>query len=160
MRPAEAPAVEARARATLIGGVAVLLWALLALLTTVAGGIPPFQLRAMSFAMALLVGAARLCLHGCSAWNVLRQRPAVWLLGIGGLFGYHYFYFVALARALRGVPFFVWDHGSKHGDIQLLATFAYAAPLLSTVLLIAFGMAAPSPLVAVAATLVVGGTAP
>src|SRR3546814_16398118 len=35
-----------RVKATLVGGIAVLLWALLALFTTGAAGIPPFQLLA------------------------------------------------------------------------------------------------------------------
>lgn len=38
-----------------------------------------------------------------------------------------------------GLAFYVWDHGVKHGDIQVLGAAAYAAPLLSTLLLIVFG---------------------
>lgn len=38
-----------------------------------------------------------------------------------------------------GLAFYVWDHGVKRGDIQVLGAAAYAAPLLSTLLLIAFG---------------------
>lgn len=34
-----------------------------------------------------------------------------------------------------GLAFFVWDHGVKHGDIQLIGTAAYATPVLSTLLL-------------------------
>ena len=34
-----------------------------------------------------------------------------------------------------GLAFFVWDHGVKHGDIQLIGTAAYATPVLSTFLL-------------------------
>jgi len=56
-----------------------------------------------------------------------------------------------------GAAFFVWDHGVKHGDIKALGAFSYAAPLLSTVLLIAFGRAEPSWAVAAACLLIVGG---
>jgi len=287
------PGAEAarRTRATLIGGIAVLLWALLALFTTWAAGIPPFQLVAMSFAVAFLVSTALLLLRGGrAALARLRQPPAVWLLGVGGLFGYHFFYFVALGNAppvdasliaylwpllivvlsallpgerLRwfhlagavmglfgaallvtdgfsrgglfaiegrytagylaavacaltwssysvanrrfgkvptdvvagfcgavallgllshlvlersvlpdatqwlaavllglgpvGAAFFVWDYGTKHGNIQVLGACAYAAPLLSTLLLVAFGAAEPSWAIAAACALIVGG---
>jgi len=279
-----------RARATLIGGIAVLLWALLALFTTWAAGIPPFQLVAMSFAVAFLISTVLLLLRGGrAALARLRQPPAVWLLGVGGLFGYHFFYFVALGNApavdasliaylwpllivvfsallpgerLRwfhlagavmglvgaallvadgfsrgifaveerytlgylaasacaltwssysvanrrfgkvpsdvvagfcgavallgllshlalersvmpdatqwlaalllgigpvGAAFFVWDYGTKHGNIQVLGACAYAAPLLSTLLLVAFGAAEPSWAIAAACALIVGG---
>lgn len=41
-----------------------------------------------------------------------------------------------------GLAFFTWDIGVKHGDIQVLGAAAYSAPLLSTLLLIAFGYGA------------------
>ena len=88
-----------RLRATLIGGVAVLLWSLLALLTTGAGAVPPFQLLAMSFAVAFAVSAVVLASRGRAALARMRQPVAVWVLGVGGLFGYHFFYFVALGNA-------------------------------------------------------------
>ena len=43
-----------------------------------------------------------------------------------------------------GLAFFVWDIGVKQGDIQLLGTSSYAAPLLSTLVLVLAGVAAPS----------------
>ena len=49
-----------RLRATLIGGVAAVLWATLALLTTLTAPVPPFQLVAMTFAVALPTGQNRL----------------------------------------------------------------------------------------------------
>ncbi len=48
-----APGAPDSRRATLIGSLAILLWSLLALLTAWAGGIPPFQLVAMTFAVAI-----------------------------------------------------------------------------------------------------------
>ena len=56
-----------------------------------------------------------------------------------------------------GAAFFVWDYGTKHGDIQALGAFAYAAPLLSTPILIGFGKAEPSRSLALACGLIVGG---
>lgn len=275
-----------QAKATLVGGVAVLLWALLALFTTWAGGIPPFQLLALSFAVASLVGIVFLRLRGISPASLLRQPRGAWLLGVAGLFGYHFFYFVALGNApavdasliaylwpllivvfsallpgerLRwfhlagalmgllgaallvtrggslnfdvrytggylaalacalawssysvanrrfeavptatvagfcaavallgllahlaleetvspspaqwlailglglgpvGAAFFVWDYGTKHGNLQVLGALSYAAPLLSTLLLIAFGQARATWEVGAACLLIVGG---
>lgn len=38
-----------------------------------------------------------------------------------------------------GAAFYVWDHGMKHGDIQIIGASSYAAPLFSTIILIGFG---------------------
>ncbi len=46
---------------------------------------------------------------------------------------------VALGLLPVGLAFFTWDIGVKRGDIQVLGAAAYSAPLLSTLLLIAFG---------------------
>ncbi|MDW4499798.1 EamA family transporter [Sulfitobacter sp. D35] len=56
-----------------------------------------------------------------------------------------------------GLAFFVWDIGVKRGDIQLLGTASYAAPLLSTLVLVGAGVAAPSPSLAISALLITGG---
>ncbi len=286
VQPDPALLAARRLRATLIGGVAVLLWALLALFTTGAAGIPPFQLLAMTFAVAFAVSLVILAARGRDSFAAWRQRPPVWLLGVCGLFGYHFFYFVALGNApavdasliaylwpllivvfsallpgerLRwfhlagallglagaallvtgggqiafrgefalgylaaiacaltwssysvlnrrfgavptevvggfcgvvallglachlllestvppqglqwlailglglgpvGAAFFVWDYGTKHGNIQVLGAFSYAAPLLSTLILIAFGQAEATWVVAVACLLIVAG---
>ena len=90
---------ESAGRATAIGGLAVLMWATLALLTTVAGAIPPFQLVAMSFAIGGTLGALWCVLSGRGLARHLRQPSAIWLLGVGGLFGFHLLYFVALRLA-------------------------------------------------------------
>lgn len=84
--------------ATLIGSIAVLLWSLLALFTAASGQVPPFQLAAMSFAIGGLAGASSWIFRP-SRIALLRQPPVVWLLGVGGLFGYHFFYFSALRTA-------------------------------------------------------------
>ncbi|MFI4997651.1 MAG: DMT family transporter [Hyphomicrobiales bacterium] len=85
-------------QATLIGCGAIGLWALLAVLTVATGEIPPFQLAAMTFAIGGGAGAVSLALRPGSA-RALRQGPLVWLVGVGGLFGYHALYFAALRLA-------------------------------------------------------------
>ncbi|MCJ2052175.1 DMT family transporter [Methylobacterium sp. J-070] len=277
----------ANASATLAGFGAILLWSLLALFTAASGAVPPFQLAAMTF----LVGG--LC--GCATWiarpgraRALFQPWPVWLLGVGGLFGYHALYFSALRLAppaeaglinylwpllivlfsarlpgsggLRaghlagavlglagvaalfvgrgnldfaagampgyaaslaaafvwagysvlsarvgavptdavagfclvtaalslachvvfeatvlpadaaqwgavlllgigpvGAAFYLWDIGCKRGDVRLLGVAAYAAPVLSTLILVATGYASPGPALALACLLIVAG---
>ena len=56
----------------------------------------------------------------------------------------------ALALFPVGLAFFTWDIGVKRGDIQVLGAAAYSAPLLSTLLLIAFGFGALTPAVVIA----------
>ncbi|MDP6109734.1 MAG: EamA family transporter [Rhodospirillales bacterium] len=278
-----------RTRATLIGSSAVLMWATLALLTTLTGDVPPFQLTAMAFSIAFTLSVVKWRLSGESITRHLTLPLPVWALGVGGLFGYHFFYFMALRNAppveagliaymwpllivvfsallpgekLRwwhvmgglaglvgsvvlvtgdqggdpggfkteywlgylmavvcaltwsfysilsrhfshvpsdavgvfcgatavlavishvafeatvwpegsqwlavlglgvgpiGAAFFTWDVGVKHGHIQALGAMAYAAPLLSTLLLIAFGQGEASLQVAIACALIVGG---
>ncbi|MGD9912983.1 MAG: DMT family transporter [Rhizobiaceae bacterium] len=86
------------ARATLIGFSAVAMWALLALLTDASGTVPPFLLSAITFAIGTLVGlAARL--FGNAPASREPVPAAVWVIGIAGLFGYHFFYFTALRNA-------------------------------------------------------------
>lgn len=275
-----------RGQATSIGFVAVLLWALLALLTVAVGPVPPFQLSAVCFAIGGVAGLVWVGASGKLSTVFRGVRPEVWIVGIGGLFGYHASYFAALKLAppsqasliaylwpllivlfsgmlpgekLRaghvagalvalvgaglvvagpgqalsaaylpgylaaiacaliwsaysvmsrrfgtaptevvalfclatsvlslvahvmfeetvwpgsaagwlallglglgpvGLAFYVWDIGVKRGDIQLLGTASYAAPLLSTLVLIAAGFAEPSLGLLAAAALITGG---
>ena len=39
-----------------------------------------------------------------------------------------------------GGAFWLWDHGTKRGDLVMLGTLSYLAPLLSTLWLVAFGL--------------------
>jgi len=64
---------------------------------------------------------------------------------------------VLLGLGPVGLAFYVWDSGVKRGDIQLLGTASYAAPLLSTLVLIVAGVAAPTWSLAVAAALITAG---
>lgn len=275
-------------KATLIGSTAVLMWGLLALFTTLTGNIPPFQLAAMSFAIATAFVGLKWIVRRDNVGAYMRQPVGAWLLGTLGLFGYHFFYFMALKNAppveagliaymwpllivvgsallpgerLRwwhvagaiagligaallitggrglsgfksefslgyamavlcaltwstysitnrrfarvptdtvggfcaatavlatlchmafeqtvwpadavewlgviglglgpvGAAFFTWDYGTKHGDIQVLGALSYAAPLISTILLIIFGKGEATWFVAAGCILIVGG---
>jgi drug/metabolite transporter (DMT)-like permease len=279
-----------RGSATIIGLMAVLLWATLAPLTVMAGGIPPFQLVAMSFTVGSLIGIAYLIARPDARAELRKLTPPAMLLGVSGLLGFHFFYFlsltlappleanlvnylwpllivlfsallpgsegrlrvhhlagafiafagavlaitkgaalpslsssalagygVALLSALTwsgysvlsrlfakvpssavtlycaatavaaafahlaledtvwpqsmaqwlavlclglgpvGLAFYVWDHGCKHGDLRVLGVSAYFAPLLSTILLVAFGLAAGSPVLWLAAFAITAG---
>jgi drug/metabolite transporter (DMT)-like permease len=92
-----------RLAATLIGGIAVLLWATLALFTTAAAEVPPFELVALTFAVAFLLFLGKWSLArlggGPPVLSHLRQPWRAWAVGVGGLFGYHALYFTALAHA-------------------------------------------------------------
>jgi drug/metabolite transporter (DMT)-like permease len=87
-----------RMRATLIGFTAILLWSLLALLTAWSGSVPPFQMNAITFG----IGATTVLVYVRSKgrWPQIPngQSKAV-LLGITGLFLYHFLYFTALRNA-------------------------------------------------------------
>lgn len=281
------PSSKIRA-ATLIGTSAVLMWGLLALLTTLTGKVPPFQLVALAFSIATGFAVFKWLAFGESIVGHLRQPLGAWTIGTVGLFGYHFFYFMALRNAppveagliaymwpllivlfsallpgekLRwhhlagalagllgaallitqgkglagfkaeftlgyamavacaltwsgysvlnrrfthvptdavggfcaatavlaalchmlfettvwpadngewlavaglgllpvGLAFFTWDYGTKHGDIRVLGAAAYAAPLISTALLIAFGKGQANWVVAAGCVLIVGG---
>lgn len=84
--------------ATFVGFTAVLMWSLLALMSAASGKVPPFQLAAMTFLIGGLLGASTWPLRP-GAISALRQNWRVWLLGIGGLFGYHFVYFSAIRAA-------------------------------------------------------------
>ncbi|GAB4350669.1 MAG: EamA family transporter [Oricola sp.] len=88
-----------RFTATLVGFSAVLMWALLALFTAASGNVPPFQLSAMCFAVGAAIGFAATAGRrtGHDARAAIPRKA--YLLGIGGLFGYHFLYFTALRHA-------------------------------------------------------------
>ena len=273
-------------RATLIGFSAILMWSLLALFSSLSGAVPPFLLCAFSFAVATVVGLLATGRRKPSA-PVGRVPLLAWIVGVGGLFGYHFFYFSAvrsapvieanlinylwpllivlgsalmpgeglrwhhvagallglagtvfivsdggrfifdaqylggyglgvlaavtwasyslISRRFAAVPtrivtwycaaaavlslachllledfvlpanaiewlavlgmglmpvggaFFVWDYGVKHGNIQVLGAASYAAPLLSTLLLIVFGIDTLTIPIAIACVLITAG---
>ena len=85
-------------RATLIGFTAILMWSFLALFTAASGTMPPFQLSAICFSIGSIPGIVVLILNP-SRLALLKQPAKVWIVGIAGLFGYHFLYFTALRNA-------------------------------------------------------------
>jgi drug/metabolite transporter (DMT)-like permease len=84
--------------ATLIGLTAIMMWSLLAVMTVATGKIPAFQLAAITFAIG--AGTCALTFVGRpGASKALLQPPVAWMVGVGGLFGYHALYFLALRFA-------------------------------------------------------------
>ena len=84
-------------RATWVGLGAIGLWSLLALLTAASGDIPPLELAALTFAIGGGVGLVYAAARG--RLRALAAPWPVWLVGVGGLFGYHALYFAALRAA-------------------------------------------------------------
>lgn len=274
-------------KGNIAGIVAIILWSTLALFTVLTSKIPPFQLTFMAFSVAFLIGLGLWIKEGKGIIIHLKLPLKVWVLGIYGLFGYHFFYFMAIKNAppleanlinylwpllivlfsaflphekLRwfhvlgailgfmgailligfgkevgfsllhvkgyvyalvcaviwssysvmsryfgeiptssigafcgatallslgahiafeqtyipstqeflatlalgigpvGMAFFVWDFGMKRGDIKLIGSLSYATPLLSTLLLILFGLSTPSGIIYWACLLIVLGS--
>ena len=89
---------SAHAGATLTGFGAILLWGMLALLTSWCPSVPPLQLTAMTFLIAFFASALFFVRSGHD-FRLFKQPAAVWFNGIFGLFGYHALYFMALKNA-------------------------------------------------------------
>jgi drug/metabolite transporter (DMT)-like permease len=87
-----------RSRATAIGFTAILMWALLALMTVGTAPVPPFLLNALTFAIGGSLGLIWVAFG--AGFGVLRGVPwTVYAFGTLGLFGYHFLYFSALRMA-------------------------------------------------------------
>ncbi len=94
---------QQRNKATGIGFIAILLWATLALFTALTGkgerAIPPFQLLFLSFFIGAVANTLILAAKKQLDKGVFIVPVKAWLLGVGGLFFYHFFYFNALSLA-------------------------------------------------------------
>ncbi len=89
-----------------------------------------------------------------SALAHLALEVPAWPLGVLGWLSV-----LALGLGPVGLAFYLWDIGVKGGDIQLLGVASYAAPLLSTIALVAVGFAEPTLALLLAAVLIAGGAA-
>jgi drug/metabolite transporter (DMT)-like permease len=63
----------------------------------------------------------------------------------------------ALGLGPVGAAFLLWDIGMKQGDVSLLGVLSYAAPIVSTALLVVLGLAAPTWVLGLACGLMVLG---
>ncbi|AXI56186.1 Aromatic amino acid exporter YddG (plasmid) [Pseudoseohaeicola sp. NH-UV-7] len=105
------------------------------------GRFPTETVAVFCCATAVLSGV----LHMMFETTVWPETTSSWLAAIG------------LGLGPVGLAFYVWDIGVKKGDIQLLGTASYAAPLLSTLCLVLAGIAPPTLTLALAAMLITAG---
>lgn len=123
--------------------VCALTWAGYSVVSRRLGEVPTASVTVFCLATAALSVAAHLALEE----TVWPEGPLGWAavlaLGIGPV----------------GAAFFTWDVGMKRGDIQLLGVASYAAPLLSTLALVAAGITPLTWTIALAAVLIAGGAA-
>lgn len=105
------------------------------------GAVPTASVVVFCLASAALSAIAHAALEQ-THWPI---APTAWLAVLG------------LGVGPVGLAFFIWDIGVKKGDIQLLGTASYAAPLLSTLALVIAGVARPTLTLAFAALLITGG---
>ena len=119
---------------------AAVLWAAYSVLNRRHAQVPSAAIAVACVAVALLGAIAHLGFERSVAPSPM-QWAALLAMGIGP----------------TGAAFLLWDTGTKRGDIALLGSLSYLAPLLSTVLLVLSGRAEPHPLQAVALALLLGG---
>jgi len=121
--------------------VAALTWAGFSLGSRWLKHVPTGAVAIYCLATAGLSAVAHLALE-TTAWP---QGTLGWLAVLG------------LGLGPVGLAFYTWDIGVKRGDIQLLGTASYAAPLLSTLALVLTGLASANLVLALAAVLITGG---
>ena len=68
-------------------------------------------------------------------------------------------FLIALGLGPMGAAFFLWDRALKNGDPRVLGNLAYLTPLLSTLLLVAFGGGQLTPIAIGAMAMILGGAA-
>ena len=120
-----------------------LTWAGYSVLSRRLGEVPTESVAVFCLATAVLSVVTHLALEETVWPKDVLGWSAVLALGIGPV----------------GAAFFTWDVGMKRGDIQLLGVASYAAPLLSTLVLVGAGIARPTWTIALAAVLIAGGAA-
>jgi drug/metabolite transporter (DMT)-like permease len=103
---------------------AALTWAGYSVLNRRHHQVPSGAMATVCLCVALLGGLAHVLLEP-TVTPTARQWVALGLIGLGPM----------------GVSFWLWDHGTKHGDVAVLGILSFATPLLSTVLLVAAGQA-------------------
>ncbi|MGB3147762.1 MAG: EamA family transporter [Paracoccaceae bacterium] len=120
-----------------------LTWSGYSVLSRKLGQVPSESVTVFCLATAGLSFAAHLMFE-VTEWPATSQA---WLAVIG------------LGIGPVGLAFFFWDLGMKQGDIQLLGTASYAAPLLSTLALVFFGVAELTTTIILASLLITAGAA-
>lgn len=112
-------------------------WAVYSVLARLLAAVPTGAVAGFCAATAVLAALGHLAFEA-SVVPDAAVLATVLVLGIGPV----------------GAAFFLWDLGMKRGDPRLLATLAYATPVVSTLLLAAGGFAELTPVLLAAAGLV------
>ncbi|WP_298960168.1 EamA family transporter [uncultured Methylobacterium sp.] len=116
-------------------------WAAYSVLSRRVGAVPTDAVAGFCLATAALSLACHLAVED-TVWPAgAGQWAAVAALGVGPV----------------GAAFYLWDIGMKRGDIRLLGVASYAAPVLSTLVLVAAGYAPATWNLALACGLIVMG---
>lgn len=118
-----------------------LTWSGYSVLSRRLGETPTETVAIFCVATALLSAIAHIALEE----TIWPQSPSSWAA------------VAALGLGPVGLAFYVWDIGVKRGNIQLLGVASYAAPLLSTLILVLAGVAEPTLALGLAAALITGG---
>ncbi|MEO0991491.1 MAG: EamA family transporter [Pseudomonadota bacterium] len=118
-----------------------LVWSGYSVLSRTMGQVPTAAVAVFCLATAVLASLAHVAIEDTVLPGSALGWIAVACLGAGPV----------------GLAFYVWDIGVKQGDIQLLGTLSYAAPLLSTVILVIAGISEPTWRLAGASLLITGG---
>ena len=103
---------------------AALVWSSYSVLNRRFHAVSSSSLGASCMAVALLAALAHLAFESTIMPDVWQCAFLV-LMGLGPV----------------GIAFRLWDQGTKHGDLGVLGTLSYAAPVLSTLLLLLSGRA-------------------
>lgn len=119
-----------------------LIWSTYSVASRLFAAVPSDSIAVPCLITAGLAGALSLALE---TW-VLPSIPS-WLALIG------------LGIGPVGAAFLLWDVGMKGGDVSLLGVLSYAAPVLSTGLLVVLGLAPPTLQLGLACVLMVIATA-
>jgi drug/metabolite transporter (DMT)-like permease len=101
-----------------------LVWSSYSVASRLLAEVPSESIAISCFATAVL---ALLCSFVFETWVV--PDALAWLALVG------------LGLGPVGAAFLLWDIGMKKGSVPLLGVFSYASPILSTVLLVALGLA-------------------
>jgi drug/metabolite transporter (DMT)-like permease len=121
--------------------VAAFVWATYSVLSRRFAAVPSDAVAGFCLATAALAATCHLAFE-TTVWPA---SPGQWLAVIG------------LGLAPVGAAFYAWDFGVKRGDIRVLGAASYAAPILSTLLLVLTGYTTARWSLALAALLIAGG---
>ncbi len=135
--------IEAKPAALALAFLCALIWAVYSVASRRLGQFPSETVTIYCAATAVLSAIGHVAFEQTQWPQDALGWASLIVLGIGPL----------------GVAFFTWDIGMKKGDIQLLGVASFAAPLLSTLALVAFGASKPSLSLALAALLITAGAA-